>query len=46
VPFLQPLHGYPHHYFNMTHMGVRSLFEDQIEIEQVARMERSGMRER
>jgi len=31
--FLQPVHGYPHHYFNMTHMGLRSLFENDIEIE-------------
>ena len=27
VPFLQPLHGYPHHYYNMTHQGLRNLFE-------------------
>lgn len=33
VPFLQPLHGYPHHYFNMTHQGLRSLFEDAMTIE-------------
>lgn len=26
VPFLQPLHGYPHHYYNMSHQGLRSLF--------------------
>jgi len=25
VPFLQPLHGYPHHYYNMTHQGLRNL---------------------
>jgi uncharacterized protein YbaR (Trm112 family) len=24
--FLQALHGYPHHYFNMTHFGLRSIF--------------------
>jgi uncharacterized protein YbaR (Trm112 family) len=24
--FLQALHGYPHHYFNMTHYGLRSIF--------------------
>ena len=23
VPFLQPLHGYPHHYYNMTSQGLR-----------------------
>jgi predicted SAM-dependent methyltransferase len=33
VPFLQPLHGYPHHYFNMTHEGLRTLFEPYIAIE-------------
>lgn len=26
-PFLQPVHGYPHHYFNATPMGSASLFE-------------------
>lgn len=26
VPFLQPLHGYPHHYYNMTGQGLMSLF--------------------
>ena len=31
--FLQPLHGYPHHYFNMTSMGLKVLFEDQIDVE-------------
>jgi SAM-dependent methyltransferase len=33
VPFLQPLHGYPHHYFNMTGQGLRRLFEDRLTIE-------------
>lgn len=33
VPFLQPYHGYPHHYFNMTHQGVRTLFESEIDVE-------------
>jgi SAM-dependent methyltransferase len=36
VPFLQPLHGYPHHYYNMTHQGLANLFEgfdiDRIEV--------------
>ena len=32
--FLQPMHGYPHHYFNMTNLGLQALFEDSIEIEQ------------
>jgi len=27
VPFLQPEHGYPHHYFNMSGEGLRTLFE-------------------
>lgn len=27
APFLQPLHGYPHHYYNMTAQGLRALFE-------------------
>ena len=26
VPLLQPVHGYPHHYYNMTAMGLRNLF--------------------
>ena len=33
VPFLQPLHGFPSHYFNMTQYGLASLFEKDIEIE-------------
>jgi hypothetical protein len=33
VPFLQPLHAYPHHYYNMTAAGLRNLFADQLEIE-------------
>ncbi len=31
--FLQPQHGYPHHYFNMTRNGLKVLFENQIDIE-------------
>lgn len=27
-PFLQPVHGYPSHFFNATREGLRSLFED------------------
>lgn len=30
VPFLQPVHGYPHHYFNATPQGLRRLFEDSV----------------
>lgn len=33
VPFLQPLHGFPHHYFNMTHQGLRAMFEDKLQID-------------
>jgi SAM-dependent methyltransferase len=33
VPFLQPLHGYPNHYFNMTHQGLASLFSAGLKIE-------------
>ena len=31
-PFMQPVHGYPHHYFNATPMGNRSLFEDACDV--------------
>jgi SAM-dependent methyltransferase len=33
VPFLQPLHGYPHHYYNMTHQGLRALFERSLHVD-------------
>ena len=33
VPFLQPLHGFPSHFFNMTHFGLATLFEDEIKID-------------
>jgi SAM-dependent methyltransferase len=33
VPFLQPQHGYPHHYYNMAPQGLRALFERQAEIQ-------------
>jgi SAM-dependent methyltransferase len=33
VPFLQPEHGYPHHYFNMTRMGLLKLFAGLLEVE-------------
>lgn len=33
VPFLQPLHGYPHHYYNMSHQGLRSLFSSYLHID-------------
>lgn len=28
VPLLQPVHGYPHHYYNMTSQGLKNLFEE------------------
>lgn len=30
VPFLQPLHGYPHHYYNMTALGLKNIFGDHV----------------
>ena len=33
VPFLQPYHGYPHHYYNMTRRGLEQLFAEAFEIE-------------
>jgi len=33
VPFLQPFHAYPHHYYNMTAQGLANLFADEIIIE-------------
>lgn len=35
VPFLQPLHGYPHHYYNMTHEGLRNLFDRALEVQRI-----------
>lgn len=32
VPFLQPYHGYPHHYYNMTTKGLQNLFNKKIKI--------------
>ena len=34
VPFLQPMHGYPHHYYNMTELGLKNLFGSSIDITQ------------
>ena len=31
APFLQPLHGYPHHYYNMTGPGLFNLFAPLVE---------------
>ncbi len=41
VPFMQPFHGYPKHYYNMTHQGLINLFDgllefDKIEIDEAA----------
>jgi len=33
VPFLQPEHGYPHHYYNMAPQGLRALFDRQLQID-------------
>ena len=33
VPFLQPEHGYPHHYYNMAPQGLRALFERELTID-------------
>lgn len=35
MPFLQPYHGYPHHYFNATAQGLRRLFSDTLAVEDV-----------
>lgn len=32
VPFLQPMHGYPHHYYNMSELGLKNLFSSGVEI--------------
>lgn len=32
VPFLQPYHGYPHHYFNATWQGLARLFDENLDI--------------
>lgn len=33
VPFLQPVHGYPHHYYNMTKEGLENLFVEFLTID-------------
>lgn len=32
VPFLQPVHGFPHHYYNMTAQGLTNLFAEDARI--------------
>jgi SAM-dependent methyltransferase len=34
VPFLQHYHGYPHHYYNMTHQGLANLFAGRLDIKE------------
>src|SRR5581483_8292626 len=34
-PFLQPVHGYPSHYYNATREGLRNLFARDFEIEEL-----------
>jgi SAM-dependent methyltransferase len=33
APFLQPYHGYPHHYYNMTASGLENLFAGAFTVE-------------
>jgi SAM-dependent methyltransferase len=35
VPFLQPYHGYPHHYYNMTHQGLSNLFAGLLNVDKL-----------
>ncbi len=35
TPFLQPYHGYPHHYYNMTASGLENLFSGAFDVEQL-----------
>ena len=35
APFLQPYHGYPHHYYNMTASGLENLFDTKFRVEQL-----------
>lgn len=32
VPFLQPVHGFPHHYYNMSAQGLTNLFAGKAEV--------------
>lgn len=36
VAFLQPVHGYPNHFYNMTAQGVKNLFPDELVVDRVA----------
>lgn len=35
VPFLQPYHGYPDHYYNMTYQGLKNIFEGLLDIDKI-----------
>jgi SAM-dependent methyltransferase len=35
VPFLQPYHGYPDHYYNMTYQGLKNIFEGHLEVDKI-----------
>jgi SAM-dependent methyltransferase len=35
APFLQPYHGYPHHYYNMTASGLENLFSGAFRVDQL-----------
>jgi ubiquinone/menaquinone biosynthesis C-methylase UbiE len=43
--FLQPLHGYPDHYFNATESGLRRLFSDDFQVESCGPSRHSSHRE-
>jgi len=36
VPFLQPFHGFPSHYYNMTSEGLRRLFDSSLDVVECA----------
>jgi SAM-dependent methyltransferase len=33
VPFLQPFHGFPHHYYNMSYQGLGNLFSSYLKVD-------------
>jgi len=35
VPFLQPFHGYPDHYYNMTSQGLKNIFDGLLEFDKI-----------
>ncbi len=42
VPFLQPVHGYPNHYYNMTAQGLQTLFDHALCVDRTAVTEGMG----